>query len=538
MAERNLRVRLGIFVAATMAGLTGLVVMFGGAPTFFSNRTNYALIFPEAPGIVPGTPVRKSGVRVGQVTGLEIDEINGSVRVIIEMENKYRPRKNEEPVVSRGLLSGDTTIDFMPKFTTEGTPFPREETYPVNAEIVGVPPVNPRALLSQAQGAIPNAQEAIQRFGSALQRFEAVAPKVERTLDEISMLARSTREVVPELRQTNLKVQEFIGANDNNEQPANLKVLIREVQEFVRLLKPVAEELSLLVKDNKSEFAKTLKAIRELSEKGNDLLNDDNRKSLQGILKNVKVASDELLNETNRKNIEEILKNVKVGSEDLTKSIRLAAVLVDRAEGTLKEINARIAEAKGVFTNLEKATKPVADNAEPVMKNIASSAEQLQRTLVEANKTIAAINRSEGTLNKVLNDPALYNALVEATASLNRTLIRSEKIARDLEVFADKVARKPETIGIGGVVRPSTGLKESPLAPLPQSTPFPPQYPATSGEGLRPTPIGPVFGGRVNPIPPVSSYRVDGENLPRIAPLPMGQLAPVRPQPVGNDLPR
>jgi phospholipid/cholesterol/gamma-HCH transport system substrate-binding protein len=294
----------------------------------------------------------------------------------------------------------------------------------------------------------------------------------------------------------------------------------------------------VLVKNNQDEFAKTLKGLRELSDKGNDLLNDENRKAVQGLLKNVKTASDDLLSAQNREAVQAIIKNVKEGSDDLTKTIRLAAILVDRAETTLKEINARIAEAKGVFTNLEKATKPIADNAEPVMKNIASAADQLSKTLAEANKVIAALNRSDGTLAKVLNDPALYNSLVDATASLNRTLIRAEKIAKDLEVFADKVARKPETIGIGGVVRPSTGLKEAPSAPLAPGTPFPPQYPATSGEPLRPAPVGPILGGtfgsRLTPIPPISSYRINDQSGARgLAPVP-----PVKPQPVETDLPR
>jgi phospholipid/cholesterol/gamma-HCH transport system substrate-binding protein len=31
-----------------------------------------------------------------------------------------------------------------------------------------------------------------------------------------------------------------------------------------------------------------------------------------------------------------------------------------------------------------------------------------------------------------------------------------------VEIFADKLARHPELIGIGGAIRPSSGLKESP----------------------------------------------------------------------------
>ena len=35
----------------------------------------------------------------------------------------------------------------------------------------------------------------------------------------------------------------------------------------------------------------------------------------------------------------------------------------------------------------------------------------------------------------------------------------------DFETFADKLARHPEALGIGGVVRPGTGLKDPPTPP-------------------------------------------------------------------------
>jgi len=35
-------------------------------------------------------------------------------------------------------------------------------------------------------------------------------------------------------------------------------------------------------------------------------------------------------------------------------------------------------------------------------------------------------------------------------------------VLRDVEIFADKIARHPEQLGLGGVLRPSSGLKESP----------------------------------------------------------------------------
>ena len=41
-----------------------------------------------------------------------------------------------------------------------------------------------------------------------------------------------------------------------------------------------------------------------------------------------------------------------------------------------------------------------------------------------------------------------------------RVMPRLDRVMRDVEVFADKIARHPESLGLGGVVSPSAGLKE------------------------------------------------------------------------------
>ena len=75
-----------------------------------------------------------------------------------------------------------------------------------------------------------------------------------------------------------------------------------------------------------------------------------------------------------------------------------------------------------------------------------------------------------GALRRFLNDPSIYNNLSDAACMLTRMLPRVDRILRDVEVFANKIARHPESLGVGGVVSPSSGLKEAPLAASGQDT--------------------------------------------------------------------
>jgi phospholipid/cholesterol/gamma-HCH transport system substrate-binding protein len=485
MVERSLRLRLGVFVAGTLGILSLLVVLFGGSPTLFTSQAKYTVLFPEAPGITPGTPVRKSGVRIGQVSKLDLDEASGQVRVSIEVDPTHTPRSGEDAVITRGLLSGDTAIDFVPKTSAEGPITSRGEPLPRGTEILGVPPVSARTLLGQAQSVIPSAQESLIRLTESLQKFERTAPKIEKAAEEFGSLSRSAREFIPELQKTNVKVQELLGAGDA-QQPDPLKqpddrvtvrAVLQDIRDLLRAIKPVADDLRTQMKSTGPELDKTLRSLQQTLGSTNDLLNPENRKAVAALIQSLSIASD-----------------------DLTKTIRLAALVLDQAEKTFKEFNARAVQSERALANIERATRPFADNADPFHRDVTETVKNLNAVSADLSRTLKVLTQSEGTVQKLISDPSLYNNINESAVGVARILARLEKVSRDLEVFADKIARKPETIGVGGALHPSTGLKESPTAPLPQM-PTPPLPPSSQPTGGSVTPIAPVPLGIGEPIP-------------------------------------
>ena len=87
------------------------------------------------------------------------------------------------------------------------------------------------------------------------------------------------------------------------------------------------------------------------------------------------------------------------------------------------------------------------------------SADDLSKILAELRGVAGAFGKEGGSFQKLVGDPAVYQNLDAAAGSLARIMARSEKIARDLEVFADKVARRPELIGIGGALQGQRGAE-------------------------------------------------------------------------------
>ena len=175
---------------------------------------------------------------------------------------------------------------------------------------------------------------------------------------------------------------------------------------------------------------------------------DENQRNLTATLKNARAASDHLPSIST--NVDETLKE---------------------ARGTMRRISDAVGRADGTIANLEKITKPLAERSDSIVKNLDESSAKFNKLLTDVQSLLHGLGDGDGTLRKFINDPSLYNHLDEAACDIVKMMPELQRILRDMEVFADKLARHPELIGVGGTVRPSSGLKESPTSTLPWSKP-------------------------------------------------------------------
>src|SRR5205085_3270235 len=84
MDPKTLRFRLGLFVITTAVLLAVLILLFGGSVGgLFVRQNEYIIALKEAPGVTKGTPVRRSGVKIGAVTKVELDDRTGAVSLTI-----------------------------------------------------------------------------------------------------------------------------------------------------------------------------------------------------------------------------------------------------------------------------------------------------------------------------------------------------------------------------------------------------------------------------------------------------------------------
>jgi ABC-type transporter Mla subunit MlaD len=455
------RFRLGIMVIAAATLLATLSVFFGGTPRLFQSRARYTIVFTDAPGVVRGTPVRKSGVRIGEVESVELDDKRNLVKVFIAVDPHYSIRDSEEPVIVPDLLSRDTTIDFVPKLPpalpkpqTKANPVlpaqfvqaqpepgmalpepPTGKVLPPGSEIQGRVPLDVRALIREATEVVPSVQMSINQIRKSVERFERLAPVIEETMREYTELARALREIVPEVRRTNEELR--VALKKVSDLDPDVRRALDELQDMVRQYKRVGERVDVLLQTNNDAIDKTIRNLSVVVQRMTDLLNDENQKNFSASLKSM---------------------------QGLAKSLEGLANQAQKE--TLPRFQDTLAKLDSVLMNVNSVTKPFADRAERISRNVDAATEQIARLLGTFSDAFGQPGKADGSIQRFLTDPSFFNNLNDASLMLTRILPRVDRVLKDLEVFADKIARHPESLGVGGAVRPSAGLKDPPGAPI------------------------------------------------------------------------
>lgn len=216
--KRN-EILTGLLVVATLAVLTGVIILLG-APGLFRPLVTYRIYFDNAAGIKLGAPVLLAGRKIGAVAALfspvsreesqraqQVNKaVNGpdqaptppnakppryEVRIDVQVDRKALLYRNSKPrMITLGLL-GETAIDF-----TEGT---EASGRAANGEVF----VGER---------VPDFGEAI---AGLLEIIQPVATEATATMKQLESTAQNLSHITDENSQLNLALTQFRGLGEN-----------------------------------------------------------------------------------------------------------------------------------------------------------------------------------------------------------------------------------------------------------------------------------------------------------------------------------
>jgi phospholipid/cholesterol/gamma-HCH transport system substrate-binding protein len=229
MNERLMQFRIGMFVIVAGLVLTMMIVWFGESPSILRDQVYLRVRYAEAPGVVEGVPVRKSGIRIGEVFSTTFDERPNEpdgVIVTLALERRYKLHEGTVPRLNRSLI-GDVTIDMMPG---TGPGFLETSKVPaLTKPIQGEVAPDPSKALAAATKAFESAGDTLKSINEAAAGLSKISKSAGKLDDFLSSVADAGRNVSKAAQ----GMERIIKTNEGDVSPtlANLRQIARKLDE-------------------------------------------------------------------------------------------------------------------------------------------------------------------------------------------------------------------------------------------------------------------------------------------------------------------
>lgn len=138
----------------------------------------------------------------------------------------------------------------------------------------------------------------------------------------------------------------------------------------------------------------------------------------------------------------------------------LPAAVADFRE-TVAGLKGTFASVERNMKNFEGLTKPLGKRGEKLVTNIEGATARLDELLEQLVVLTEKVNDPNNSAVRLLNDPDLYDDVIETVRNLKTLTRRLEPILENAAVFTDKIARNPSSL-----IRRGSGLKNTGLRPV------------------------------------------------------------------------
>ena len=122
--------RVGVMILATILVAVILFLFFRRSTSLLGGTYTINITFAKAPGVTAGTPVRKLGIRIGQVQSVQFANGDAGVIVTAQIDADRRLNNDEQCRVANSLLMGDAVLEIVknPDFRGAEAPLKPGET--------------------------------------------------------------------------------------------------------------------------------------------------------------------------------------------------------------------------------------------------------------------------------------------------------------------------------------------------------------------------------------------------------------------------
>jgi len=179
---------------------------------------------------------------------------------------------------------------------------------------------------------------------------------------------------------------------------------------------------------------------------------------------------DGLLSSTSDRQIAELLKkadqtftSITATADSINAVVGDPQIQQDLKEG-LVQIPQVLTEARDMLASVHRAVDSVQEDLDgligPKMKQaLSDELDQLSDVLAQVQIFTTSLNKSGGTLGRLINDPELYESAANTVRNIEQLSTKLKPIIGDLRIFTDKIARDPGRLGVRGAMHRPSGIK-------------------------------------------------------------------------------
>ncbi|HPM82523.1 MAG TPA: MlaD family protein [Candidatus Anammoximicrobium sp.] len=371
MDERVLQFRVGVVVVASAIITVILVMLFGAWPSVWEGRYEIHVTFPEAPGITVDAPVRKSGVLIGRVSNVKLQD-EGGVLVSMRIFDQFKLRRHETCRIGTGSLLGDAVVEFVPSGKDERLArfdanrdgkLDEDEERTANELLAdteymsdGVVVSNPLRALVNLEGSVSSAFRSLEGAGKEVSQLaRSVNQAVGGGDDQIRRIMQKTEVALDHFDQTMQAVEKILG---DEQLAGQLRQTIQEIPAFV-------DE----TRQTMAAARTTMDHVREMSDKAKTNLDH-----LEKFTKPLGESGPQLV-----ANVEESTRNLN----DLLEQFVAFSEALNSGQGTLgrlvhdDEVYQQIQRVVGNAEEITRRARPIVEDVRIFTDKIARDPRQL-----------------------------------------------------------------------------------------------------------------------------------------------------------------
>ncbi|MFM7590556.1 MAG: MlaD family protein, partial [Isosphaeraceae bacterium] len=222
---------VGVVVLACLGGMISLVALAAGGPGFLAQRRTIDVIFKDGQGVRVGSAVQIAGLTSGRVEGVDLVEIDGTLKARVRMtipESLASKLKQDVKISIKSTLTGQTMLNIISSGNSKmelvaGQVVVGTETslFDPILEQVGLGPGernNISHMISEVRRTMDQLLPKVQATVAALEETtnglkatsDAVRPNVESSVAQVNQTINRLQTLIPQVDASLKKVDHFV----------------------------------------------------------------------------------------------------------------------------------------------------------------------------------------------------------------------------------------------------------------------------------------------------------------------------------------